>query len=86
MSRLSRYRVIEKAGPDFMALTHRVYEIVGVSQNGAQAEVPKNLESGVALQTHANMQTERFAVLGKIKTTRPSRSDPGSHPGILPTF
>jgi len=43
----------------------KVYEIIGVSQNGAQAEVPKNLESGVAIQTHANMQTERFAVIGK---------------------
>lgn len=43
----------------------KVYEIIGVSQNGAQAEVPKNLESGVAIQTHANMQTERFTVIGK---------------------
>lgn len=41
------------------------YEIVGISQLSAQSQKPAGLDSGIALRTFADIQTERFVVVSR---------------------
>ncbi len=47
------------------ALYGKAYEIVGISQLTAQSQKPAGLDSGVALRTFADIQTERFVVVSR---------------------
>jgi hypothetical protein len=46
-------------------LYERAYEIVGISQLSAQSEKPAGLNSGKALRTYANIESERFQTVEK---------------------
>lgn len=43
----------------------RAYEITGISQLSAQSQKPAGLNSGVALQTYSDIETERFLVTAR---------------------
>jgi hypothetical protein len=43
-------------------LYHKAFEISGISELSAQSEKPPGLNSGKALSTYANIETERFSV------------------------
>lgn len=46
-------------------LYNRAYEIIGISQLSAQSEKPAGLNSGKALRTYSNIETERFQATAK---------------------
>lgn len=46
-------------------LYSRAYEITGISQLSAQSQKPAGLNSGVALQTYSDIETERFLVTAR---------------------
>lgn len=46
-------------------LYNRAYEIAGISQLSAQSQKPAGLDSGKALRTFADIQTERFIVVAR---------------------
>jgi hypothetical protein len=46
-------------------LYHKAFEITGISELSAQSEKPPGLNSGKALSTYANIETERFSVASK---------------------
>lgn len=46
-------------------LYSRAYEITGISQLAAQSQKPAGLNSGVALQTYSDIETERFLVVAR---------------------
>lgn len=43
----------------------RAYEITGISQLSAQSQKPAGLNSGVALQTYSDIETERFMIAAR---------------------
>jgi len=46
-------------------LYQRAYAIIGISQLSAQAQKPQGLNSGKALRTYNDLETERFTSVGK---------------------
>ena len=63
---------VDVATPDFIAnqyislldnLVEKAYNMVGVSQLSAQGKKPTGLDSGVALATQADIESDRFQVL-----------------------
>lgn len=65
-------RPVEVATPDFISnqyislldnLVEKAYNMVGISQLSAQGKKPAGLDSGVALATQADIESDRFQVL-----------------------
>lgn len=65
-------RPVEVATPDFISnqyvalldnLIEKAYNMVGISQLSAQGKKPAGLDSGVALATQADIESDRFQVL-----------------------
>jgi hypothetical protein len=46
-------------------LYQRAYEIVGISQLSAQSKKPAGLDSGEAIRTYNDIETERFAIVAR---------------------
>jgi ribosome-binding factor A len=47
-------------------LYQRAYSIIGISQLSAQAQKPQGLNSGKALRTYNDIETERFTSVGRM--------------------